>query len=141
VVPKHVSAYGGDQVFGWTIWEWPKVFIEAEFHSVWRDSEGAMLDVTKKSREIPRILFLPDPSRRYSGRQVNNRRKPLCHDPDVKRFIELSDLYHQALNEGDLADYYGEIELSERASLNEIEREQVQQRLIRRYGANRPETL
>jgi hypothetical protein len=139
ILPKHIDANGGEQVIGWTIWEWPRVLIEAEFHCVWRHPEGALLDITPKSLSIPRILFLPDSSRSYKGRQVDNIRKPLDHDPAIQRFCELSSRLHRALNEGELADYFGEVELSEEATRDELERQRLQVLLNRRYGSNTPE--
>jgi hypothetical protein len=132
------SAHRGDQVIGWTIWEWPRVLIEAEFHCVWRQSDGTLLDITPKPVQVPRILFLPDPVRRYQARQVDNIRKPLDRDPAIKRFCDLSAKYHRAVNEGDLAEYHGPVTLSEQATRDEIEREQLKMLLVRRYGANNP---
>jgi hypothetical protein len=141
ILPKHIATHGGDQIIGWAIWEWPRVLIEAEFHCVWRQPDGALLDVTPKRVPVPRVLFLPDPRRRYHGRQVDNFRKPLDRDPAIKRFCELSTLYHRALNEGDLADYHGPVTLSEQATRHEMERQQLQILLMRRYGPNSPEHL
>jgi hypothetical protein len=141
IVPQHIAAHGGDQVIGWTIWEWPRVLIEAEFHCVWRQANGMLLDITPKPFPMPRILFLSDPVRRYQGRQVDNIRKPLDRDPAIKRFCQLSAKYHRAINEGEFADYHGPIMLSEEATREEIEREQLQMLLVRRYGANSPEPI
>jgi hypothetical protein len=139
ILPKHIASYGGDQVTGWTIWEWPRVLIEAEFHCIWRQPEGELLDITPKSVPVPRILFLPDPNRKYRGRQIDNFRKPLDHDPAIKRF--LASRIHQAFNEGELADYHGPVELSEEAIRDEIEQQELQRILVRRYGANTPEVI
>ena len=138
-VPQHVAVVGGEQIIGWAIWEWPRVLIEAEFHCVWRQSNGTLLDISPKVVPIPRILFVSDPTRSYKGRQVDNIRRPLDRDPAIKRFCELSTRLHDALNEGDLADYHGEVELSESATRDELERRRLQQVLQQRYGANSPE--
>lgn len=61
-VREKVKQDGGRCIFGWTIWEWPKVLLTAEFHSVWENAEGALLDITPKPRGEPRILFVPDMS-------------------------------------------------------------------------------
>src|SRR5260370_5619874 len=34
-VLEKVKHDGGTIRFGWTIWEWPKIFLTAEFHAVW----------------------------------------------------------------------------------------------------------
>jgi hypothetical protein len=57
-----VRERGGRLVTGWMIWEGP--FIDAEFHSVWQDEEGRLIDVTPRADGEKTILFLPDPARR-----------------------------------------------------------------------------
>ena len=107
IVDRQVASAGGESVIGWAVWEWPKVFIEAEFHAVWKQPDGSLLDIAPKVMPIPRILFIPDPQRVYRGRQVANVRRPLCNDKAVKRFCELSTLIFKELNAGALADVHG----------------------------------
>lgn len=76
VVERYVEEHGGSICYGWQLWEWPSVMIEAEFHAVWRSSTGELRDLTPKLRPVPQVLFLPDPGRKYEGRQVSNRRTP-----------------------------------------------------------------
>jgi hypothetical protein len=141
IVPQHISRHGGEQIIGWTIWEWPRVYIEAEFHTVWQQPDGTVVDLTPKIVPMPRILFLPDPRRSYKGRQVDNIRKPLNHDPAIKRFCELATLMHDEQNRGDLADYHGPIMFTERMQRIDTERQQLGLLLQRRYGINAPEPL
>jgi hypothetical protein len=141
ILPKHIASHGGEQVIGWTIWEWPRVLIEAEFHCIWRRPDNRLLDLTPKSVPVPRILFLPDARRAYRGRQVDNVRKPLDHDPAIRRFCDLATRLHHALNEGELADYHGPVELSEEATRDELEKRELKRVLVRRYGANAPEVI
>lgn len=61
-VAEKVKIAGGRPVYGWTIWEWPNVILTAEFHCVWQDPGGALVDITPKPKREPRILFVPDPS-------------------------------------------------------------------------------
>lgn len=133
VVPEQVRRCGGEQVVGWAIWEWRKVMIEAEFHAVWRDPDGNLVDVTPKPFEMPKILFLPDPNRRYEGVQVDNVRHPLRKDPRIKRFIDLAERLFALLNEGDLAHQYGDITSPE---IRQVRHEmgQIQMALAERYG-------
>jgi len=58
-VREKVKAEGGAIVFGWTIWEWPRVMLTAEFHAVWRNDAGEMFDITPKPGGEQRILFVP----------------------------------------------------------------------------------
>ena len=141
IVPRHIEQNGGEQVIGWAIWEWPRVFIEAEFHSVWRQPDGSLLDLTPKVMPMPRILFLPDPRRAYNGRQVDNLRKPLDRDPAIKQFCELCTLMHREQNRGELADYHGPIVFTETMQRIDHERQEVGMLLQRRYGRNTPEAL
>jgi hypothetical protein len=59
-VDSVVSESGGSAVYGWHITEWPGVFIEAEQHSVWRQSDGSLLDPSPHSHGFSRAAFLPD---------------------------------------------------------------------------------
>lgn len=91
-VDKAIASDGGSAVFGWQIWEWPGVLIEAEFHAVWQSPEGAMHDLTPQLDDDPVILFLPDPSKSFKGPRVNNIRRPLTENAMVGDFIKLADL-------------------------------------------------
>src|SRR3989304_3847969 len=63
IIREHIALHGGKQYIGWSIWEWPKVFIEAEFHSIWKSPEGEVIDLTPKRYTFDRILFLPNPEK------------------------------------------------------------------------------
>jgi len=59
IVAEQVAAEGGQQVFGWALWELPGVFIEAEFHSVWQSPAGELVDIVPRVR--PFVSVLPSP--------------------------------------------------------------------------------
>ena len=139
IVERQVASTGGESVFGWAVWEWPKVFIEAEFHAVWKQPDGSFLDIAPKALPIPRVLFIPDPRRFYRGRQIENIRLPLCNDKAVKRLCELTTLIFKELNAGTLADVHGEVAVSEQCVRYLKEKERVLQTLHGRYGTNNPE--
>jgi len=141
IVPDYVAKHGGERVIGWSIWEWPRVFIEAEFHAVWRQPNGTLLDITPKVFPMPRILFLPDPVRTYKGRQVNNIRKPLDRDPAIKRFCELYTLIYRELNKGELAYYHGPMVASPLVQRYKAEKEEIGILLTQRYGIYTPESF
>lgn len=61
-VHEKVKADGGEPVFGWTIWEWPNVLLTAEFHCVWRDASGRLIDITPKPKGEQTIVFVSDPA-------------------------------------------------------------------------------
>ncbi|SKB00171.1 hypothetical protein SAMN02745166_03084 [Prosthecobacter debontii] len=135
-IEARVSSHGGQAVIGWAIWERAKVLIEAEFHSVWQSPDGVLHDIVPRTEPIPRILFLRDPHRRYQGRQVNNIRKPLAHDKDVKEFVRIFDTAHRLWNEGELAEYHGQVDLMKHPKILAIEREKeaICMKIEQRYG-------
>lgn len=61
-VLQKVKHDGGGVRLGWVIWEWPNAFLNAEFHAVWIEPAGQLVDITPKPLGETRILFAPDPS-------------------------------------------------------------------------------
>jgi hypothetical protein len=110
-VLAHVEQHGGAMCLGWQIWEWENVLIEAEFHAVWLNTERKFIDVTPKDVPTRKILFLPDPKMTYEGKQVNNIRRPLRHDPNINGFIQACDEEFALKNKGERAFQHGHIEL------------------------------
>ena len=111
VVARRVALRGGERVLGWQIWEHPGLMIEAEFHAVWRDPSGRLADITPKPEGISSILFLPDPSRSYEGRQVNNIREPLWDTPEVREFIAAADARFEFMDRDERSYQHGKIVL------------------------------
>lgn len=112
LVDSHLQCNGGHAVVGWSIWEWPSLFVEAEFHSVWQMPTGPLLDITPKKSPTQKILFLPDPLRQYEGRQVNNIRKCVSRHPAVVEFLKASDAEYEFLNRGERSGQHGEIQVA-----------------------------
>jgi hypothetical protein len=92
-VRQKVKRAGGRIQYGWTIWEWPRVFVEAEHHAVYEPPTGPpWIDITPSALpEIRRRLFLPDDSATYSfdneGVLRDNQRLALCADPLIQQFF------------------------------------------------------
>ena len=61
-VLEKVRRDGGGVRLGWVIWEWPNAFLNAEFHAVWIDPAGQLVDITPKPLGEKSILFAPDPT-------------------------------------------------------------------------------
>src|SRR5690348_9774392 len=97
-VNRHISAEGGDEVLGWSVWEWHGVMIEAEFHTLWKAIDGRIRDVTPAPGGTRRRLFLPDPRLRYEGRQINNIRRALIDDVRVSEFISCANKIFEIMN-------------------------------------------
>lgn len=78
-VAEKIKVVGGSIAFGWTVWEWPDVLWTAEFHAVWRSSEGKLFDITPKPNGERRILFVADQSYSenfsFNERPGNRRRR------------------------------------------------------------------
>jgi hypothetical protein len=54
----------GSTVTGWTIWQDKALdFVEAQFHTVWKDSAGVLRDVTPRQDKERTVLFVPDSKR------------------------------------------------------------------------------
>ena len=61
-VREKIKHDGGSILFGWSIWEWPKVLLTGEFHAIWISPDGNNLDITPKPQGEATILFVPDRS-------------------------------------------------------------------------------
>lgn len=106
-VRKYCSEFGGEVVYGWMILIWPSVFIEAQFHAVWRDNSANLLDITDNVGHFEKILFLEDRNRIYEGKQVDNIRKALRNTTLINKYIGLNNLIFEIMNEGELAEKSG----------------------------------
>lgn len=134
VVKQHIAINGGRQVFGWSIWEWPGVFLEAEFHSVWETPEGILIDVTPKQMHCDAITFLHDARKKYEGYQVNNVRRPLVDSLTVRKFIEVNNQIFNAMNKGE-AKYEREVTVTPELAKLYRRRERLYSQLVEKFGA------
>lgn len=97
-VEYQVKKSGGRNQLGWIIWEMPNVLLEAEFHAVWEDSEGQLIDITPQPDGEETVLFLPDTTRTYNREPVDNVRVPLRNNEIVDEFIRLHERYAEIIN-------------------------------------------
>ena len=139
LVQDKIDEFGGALVTGWAVWEKQGVFIEAEFHAVWLNSEGEYLDLNPRhiSSEFKEILFIPDNETKYENKQIDNIRKPLVNDPTVKKYLHLNAKLFHFMNKGERAFQHGEIELSirEKKEYNKLLKEliKLEQKINRTY--------
>lgn len=129
-VRKQVQTHGGQQVYGWHIRECKGVFIEAEFHCVWRSPNGQLIDVA--AHPVPRksITFVVDPKVVYQGEQIDNVRLALTDDRDVQSWIDLQALYVAMLNQAHVYEalapgampHIGEIEEQIKSATHQLRR-------------------
>lgn len=111
LVEEHVGQHGGTRVIGWSLWEMPGLFVEAEFHAVWRSPNGNHVDIAPKIQATARIMFLPSPGAIYTERQVNNVRRAIGDDPEMNRYLRGFDELFEFMNRGERAGQHGEIHL------------------------------
>jgi hypothetical protein len=76
-----VRRRGGSTQLGWCMREQTGVYVEGEFHAVWRSPEGFLIDVTPRADGLTTILFLPDTNASYQGEDVAPRRLMLHEKP------------------------------------------------------------
>lgn len=112
LVDVAVSRFGGTRLLGWSLWEFPGIFVEAEFHAVWESPNGELIDIAPKNRPVEKILFLPNKELTYTGRQVNNVRRPLSAEQCIVEYLATFDAEFELLNRGARAEQHGEIELT-----------------------------
>jgi hypothetical protein len=103
VVDRLVSEEGGERILGWAFWIWPGVFLEAEFHAVWKKPGGELIDPTPRKRQLDAVLFLPDPRAVVDTWQKDNVRKPLVHRREILDFIQIKERIFRAQNRGEEA--------------------------------------
>ena len=84
-----VDKIGGKCVTGWAIWQWANILIEAEAHAIWQSPDDTLIDITPHNLQEQTILFLPDKSVRYYGKQIPSKRKALTNSKLVKEFIHI----------------------------------------------------
>lgn len=132
-VKKRIDKNGGDIVYGWSIWEWPGVMIESEFHAIWKKPNSELIDITPNSFNFNQILFLPDETLEYTGIQVNNIRIPLAEDKDIEEFIDISNKMFDEINKGDLKYQHGAISVDEIYLALQDEKKNILYKLIKRY--------
>jgi hypothetical protein len=103
-IRQKVAREGGRVQFGWTIWEWPHVYLEAEHHAVYEPRTGPpWVDITPSVMpEIRRRLFLPDDGAVYDfeteGVLRDNKRLALNDDPLIQEFFAAATRKTEILN-------------------------------------------
>ncbi|MDP2628771.1 MAG: SEC-C metal-binding domain-containing protein [Nanoarchaeota archaeon] len=94
-VEDYIKKFGGKMQIGWTIWEIPKKFMEAEFHAIWVREDGAYMDISPKPDGEKKILFLKDSENKFKGKPVNNIRKALVDTIEIRAIIVRGDKFFE----------------------------------------------
>ncbi|MRW83746.1 zinc chelation protein SecC [Pseudoduganella sp. FT26W] len=93
-VARKIDTDGGSIQHGWSIWQFGSWMVEAEFHAVWRNADGKLIDISPKPDGEARILFLPDPRRVYQGAPRDNVRRPLHQNKLIDDYINLAKKFY-----------------------------------------------
>jgi len=103
-VRQKVARSGGRIRFGWAIWEWRRVFIEAEHHAVYEAPDGSLHDFTPSTPEDPQTarLFLPHDNVVYDftnpdGSRRDNIRQALTRDAQIDEYLQLASEFSQIM--------------------------------------------
>jgi hypothetical protein len=103
-IRQKVARDGGRIQFGWALWEWPRVYVEAEHHAVYEPSTGPpWKDITPSALpHISRRLFLPDDTAVYDyaneGIRRENVRIAVAGDPLITELFRLAEERNAILN-------------------------------------------
>lgn len=101
-VKTHIEEHGGELIHGWSICEFPRIMLEAEFHGIWKSPEGQFLDITPSQINAMKILFLQEENLRHDfnnpDKTVNNKRFPLMEHPVIYKLFETLDKRHALLD-------------------------------------------
>lgn len=92
-VRQKTEREGGRIRFGWAIWDWPRVYIEAEHHAVHEDENGLFTDVTPSTEGDTQVarLFLIDDSATFDFQTAgtvwrDNIRTALTDDLQINEY-------------------------------------------------------
>lgn len=88
-VARQVEECGGEVVHGWRIYIMPGLFLEAEFHAVWKAPDGRLVDVSLPPEEgTSRIVFFPDPTRSFQGEPIPSIHWPLAKMKELNEYLK-----------------------------------------------------
>jgi hypothetical protein len=103
-VRRKIATNGGSALVGWALWEFPHVYVEAEFHCVYLPPDSPRPKDISPSEDpsITRRLFLPDPTAKFpveaDGVLTDNIRIAIANDPLVQDLFSLCSRKVELLN-------------------------------------------
>jgi hypothetical protein len=90
-VENYIKKFGGRLQQGWTIWEIPRKYIEAEFHAIWMNEEGKYFDISPKPDREKKILFIKDDKVKSNNEPIGNIRKVLSDTAEYRALKIIGD--------------------------------------------------
>ena len=130
-VRERVQRDGGRIQLGWSIWEWPGVYIEAERHAVYAPADGSQWEDISPSPfpEITERLFLEDDATAEydfanEGVRTENIREALADDDLIQGFFRVAEQRNALWN---TIPGVGEIKIDRatKAEIDRLEQEQI----------------
>lgn len=103
-VRDYVRLNGGNVVDGWVVWETPPLAVQAEFHSVWRNPDGQLIDITPPLTKGSFVTFIPAAAGlTYEGRNVHPYNLAYEDNEIARRWVEIAQRFQElAYPEGEL---------------------------------------
>jgi uncharacterized protein YchJ len=91
-VGRKIETCGGDVRHGWNIKICANLLLDAQYHAVYTDPQGRLIDITPSQDGEKRILFLRDTTRALPEAALipPNERRPRNDDPDTMELIALT---------------------------------------------------
>lgn len=95
-VRQHVSKAGGEVVDGWVIWETPPLMVQAEFHSIWRNPTGHLVDITPPLHNGTSVTFIHAAAGvTYDGKNMPAYSMPYEDTEIARRWVEISKRFQE----------------------------------------------
>lgn len=117
-VQTMIAQHRGTLEIGWQVWECPTSTSRQSFMGSGFRLMGSGATLPRKPTLSIESLFLPDPGRRYNGRQVDNIREALRDDQVIRHYLAVSAAIYRVCNKGDRAFQHGSVSIPR----DEIER-------------------
>lgn len=135
-VNNFIKENDGDIVYGWTIWLHPHCLLEAEFHGIYKDKIGNLVDITPHKNNLTQILFLEDSSLKYEGYSINNIRKNLSNSKLIDECIVAWNEIYNIQNTGENKYKHGKIILDKYQSMRLLDLNRIIQCNLFKFFTN-----
>jgi hypothetical protein len=100
-VKNVIADRGGEIVYGWLVWQYRNIFVEAEHHVIWRKPTGELACVTPQTPPEKAITFILAPSATYDfdkGLVTNNIRIALVADSRLQEVFRAEEQKTEIIN-------------------------------------------
>lgn len=115
-----VKIANGEAVYGWQFAEYA-FMIEAEFHAVWKSSEGTLIDITPSADPTAKkILFVIDRNKKFDGTRTDNFRLNTTQNKLVDDIIEIERAKFKLINEAKSVNERDEVQFNKEEEIKWI---------------------